>query len=67
MFLQDGPADTATYLILGFAVILGMIGLYVISLIVRMRNARRDLTTLESFRPNSTSDVPPDLEPEVSH
>jgi hypothetical protein len=51
MFLQDAPADTATYMILGFAVILGTIGLYVISLVVRMRSSRRDLAMLETVEP----------------
>ena len=50
MFLQDAPADTVSYMILGFVVILGMIGLYVVSLAVRMRNARRDLEMLEEIQ-----------------
>lgn len=49
MFLQEGPADTVNYMILGFAVILGVIGLYGISLWVRFRNARRDLQMLEEL------------------
>jgi hypothetical protein len=50
MFLQDAPADTVSYMILGFAVILGTIGLYVISLIVRWRAARRDQAMLEELQ-----------------
>jgi hypothetical protein len=49
MFLQDAPADTANYMILGFGVILGMIGLYVASLALRWRNAQRDLRMLEEI------------------
>jgi hypothetical protein len=49
MFLQDAPADTAGYMILGFAVILGMIGLYLVSLAVRWRSAQRDLRMLEEI------------------
>jgi hypothetical protein len=50
MFLQDAPADTISYMILGFAVILGTIGLYVISLIVRWRAALRDLAMLKELQ-----------------
>jgi len=49
MFLQDAPADTANYMILGFGVILGLIGLYLVSLAVRWRNAQRDLRMLEEI------------------
>lgn len=49
MFLQDAPAETANYMILGFGVILGLIGLYLVSLAVRWRNAQRDLRMLEEI------------------
>ena len=49
MFFQDAPADTASYMILGYAVILGMIGLYLTSLAVRWRNAKRDVKMLEEL------------------
>ena len=49
MFLQDAPADTASYMILGFGVILGLIGLYLASLAVRWRSAQRDLRMLEEI------------------
>jgi len=49
MFLQDAPADTASYMILGFGVILGLIGLCLVSLAVRWRNAQRDLRMLEEI------------------
>jgi hypothetical protein len=50
MFLQDAPADTLNYMILGFAVILGTIGLYLISLVVRWRAARRDVALLQELQ-----------------
>jgi len=50
MFHLDAPAATGNYMILGYAVILGMIGLYVISLAVRWRSARRDLQMLEEIQ-----------------
>jgi hypothetical protein len=49
MFLQDAPADTVNYMVLGYAVILGTIGLYLISLAVRWRNAVRDERMLEEI------------------
>jgi hypothetical protein len=49
MFLQEAPADTVSYMILGFGVILGTIGLYLVSLVVRWRNATRDLRMLEEI------------------
>ena len=49
MFLQDAPADTVNYMILGFGVILGLIGLYLASLAVRWRNAQREVQMLEEI------------------
>jgi hypothetical protein len=49
MFLQDAPADTLNFMILGYAVILGAIGLFVLSLIVRFRHLAQDLETLMSL------------------
>ncbi|HKY84286.1 MAG TPA: hypothetical protein VJ160_05610 [Anaerolineales bacterium] len=46
MHFQDATADTLNYMILGYAVILGAMALYVLSLWIRTRNARRDLTAL---------------------
>ncbi|MDY6866526.1 MAG: hypothetical protein SVT56_01255 [Chloroflexota bacterium] len=36
------PADTLTDMILGFAVILGVLVLYVLSLIIRIAKAKKD-------------------------
>ena len=49
MFLQDAPADTVNYMVLGYSVILGTIGLYLLSLAVRWRNAVRDARMLEEI------------------
>ena len=47
--LLDEPPDTVSYLILGY-VIIGVVGLgYVITLVVRQRNLRRDLDVLEKL------------------
>jgi len=46
MLLQDATPDTLNYMLLGFAVILGAIGLHLLSLSIRFRGARRDLAAL---------------------
>jgi hypothetical protein len=44
--LQVGPADTTSYMIAGFAVIFGVMSLYVLSLVIRKRNLEKDLEVL---------------------
>lgn len=49
MMLQETPAETFGYLVLGYAVILGTMGLFVASLISRFRNLGKDLELLEEI------------------
>jgi hypothetical protein len=49
MFFQQGPAQTTGYMILGFAVILGMMLVYIVSLVVRNRNLARDKQMLDEL------------------
>lgn len=42
MLYQAGPADTLDFMLLGYGVIFGVMGLYVLNLILRTRNLRRD-------------------------
>jgi hypothetical protein len=49
-FLQDGPANTTIYMIAGYAVIFGVMLIYLISLLVRQRNLQKDLEVLEEIR-----------------
>ncbi len=51
MFLQNAPADTTSYMLMGFALIFGTIGLYVLSLYVRSRNLKKDLAVLAEVEP----------------
>ena len=44
--LQIGPADTTSYMIAGYAVIFGVMSLYVLSLLVRTRDLEKDLEVL---------------------
>ncbi|MGD2162863.1 MAG: hypothetical protein PVI81_00935 [Anaerolineales bacterium] len=48
MFLQ-APAETMDFMLLGFAVILGTMGLFILSLFMRYRNLKRDLEVLEEI------------------
>ena len=50
LLLQEGPADTTSYMIAGYAVIFGVMLLYLISLIVRQRNLQKDLEVLEEIQ-----------------
>lgn len=48
-FLQDGPANTTSYMIAGYTVIFGMILIYIISLYVRQKNLLQDLEILQEL------------------
>ena len=48
-FLQDGPANTTSFMIAGYAVIFGMILIYIISLYVRQKNLLQDLEVLQEL------------------
>jgi hypothetical protein len=45
----DAPVDTLNYMILGYAVILGCVILYIASLALRFRHLRRELEVHESI------------------
>ena len=49
MLLQNGPADTMNFMILGFTVILGTMGLFILSLILRFQNLRKDQAVLDEI------------------
>ncbi len=53
LFLQQGPADTLAYMIAGYAVIFGVILIYLVSLAVRNRNFKQDLDILNEFEEKS--------------
>ena len=48
--LLEGPADTTSYMIAGFAVIFGVMLLYVLSLYIRKRSLEQDLEVLEELQ-----------------
>ena len=49
LFLQQGPADTVAYMIAGYAVIFGVILVYLASLAIRNRNLKQDLEILHDL------------------
>lgn len=46
---MDAPANTLTYFIAGYAVIFGVMAIYLISLLIRWRNLRQDEVVLEEL------------------
>jgi hypothetical protein len=50
LLLQDAPANTTSYMIAGYAVIFGVMLIYLISLLVRQRNLQKDLEVLEEIQ-----------------
>jgi hypothetical protein len=49
---QEGPAETTGYMIAGYAVIFGIMAIYLISLFIRQRNLTQDLAILEDLESN---------------
>lgn len=47
--LQEGPADTNNYMIAGYAVIFGVMLVYLVSLYIRRRNLEQDLELLKEM------------------
>lgn len=51
---MQGPAETINYMLMGFGVILGVLGLYLLSMWVRYRNLQQDaevIAALEEQKP----------------
>lgn len=49
MWLQEAAADTLDYMILGYAVILGTMGIFILSLALRIRSLRKDEELLDEL------------------
>jgi CcmD family protein len=47
--ILQAPAETTRYLVAGYTVIFGIMLLYVVSLIVRSRNLKREIETLKQL------------------
>lgn len=57
LFLQQGPAETTSYMIAGYSVIFGVMLIYLVSLFVRHRRTAQDLAALEEME-DSVSTLP---------
>ena len=55
MLLQQAPAETFNYMVLGFSVILSVLSLYILSIAVRYRNLQRDIRLLEEVEVDQVS------------
>ncbi len=53
LFLQDVPANTTVYFIAGYAIIFGVMALYIISIYLRSRNLSQELAILTELEENS--------------
>ena len=49
IILEQGPIETTNYMIFGYAVIFGVMAIYLVSLFLRHRNLQRDLEVLEEL------------------
>jgi CcmD family protein len=47
--IQQAPAETTRYMVAGYSVIFSVIFLYIVSLVVRRRNLKRDLEILNEM------------------
>ena len=52
ILLQAGPAETTNFMIAGYAVIFGVMLVYLASLYIRRRNLRQDLEMLQELENN---------------
>ncbi|MGH2619350.1 MAG: hypothetical protein ACRDHG_02100 [Anaerolineales bacterium] len=50
MMLQEATPDTLGYMLFGYGVILGTMALFVLSLVSRFRNLRRELELLDEVQ-----------------
>jgi hypothetical protein len=46
---MEGPANTTAYMIAGYAVIFGVMAIYLVSLVVRFRNLRQEEQLLKEL------------------
>jgi hypothetical protein len=57
-FFQESTPDTSAYLIAGYTIAFTVMAIYVASLVIRWRNLRQDLRTLENIQAESGMSEP---------
>jgi hypothetical protein len=55
MLLQEGPIESFNYMVAGFTVILGAMGIFVYSLVLRTRKLLHEKTMLEGIGEQESS------------
>ncbi len=60
--LQEGPAETTIYMIAGYALIFGVMVIYILSLWVRWRNLQRDQAVLQEMLPGEEAPAETSIE-----
>jgi hypothetical protein len=55
LFLQDAPANTMAYFIAGYAIIFGVMALYILSIYLRYRNSSQELEILKELEDHQDS------------
>lgn len=63
MFLDQGPIESTGYMIAGYAVIFGVMLIYLISLFVRTMNLKRDIEVLEDIESTDQRSATSDQKP----
>jgi len=53
----DAPVDTLSYMVLGYAVILGCVVLYIASLALRFRHLRREFEIAEAIERDNADEA----------
>ncbi len=56
--LQQPPANTGSFMIAGYAVIFGVMLIYLVSLVIRNRNLKQDLDLLEELEQEGLKQKP---------
>jgi len=56
LLFQEGPAETTAYMIAGYAVVLVVMAIYIVSLWLRWRNLHRDQEMLERLLPSQQNE-----------
>jgi hypothetical protein len=54
MFFQEATPDTSGYMIAGYVITFVILGMYVVSMILRNRNYQQDISMLEEMEKESS-------------
>lgn len=56
LLLQEGPAETTGYMVAGYAVIFGVMLIYLVSLVIRWRNLKQDMQVLHDLEATESAE-----------